>query len=166
MGRIQTLPIGYLDALGLKTTGVNPPNTLDSVTPVVDMLPFYFGDNVDSETNLFTGVVSGTDVSISVPAGEAWIPLAASYNVIRDAVNIQPIETSIGFVVRNNFVRTGVINQTTTLSVTGQMVTAVWNPAFHMLLPAGSVIRGRLDVGGAGVNAFGELDVAFIRLTQ
>lgn len=38
---IQRLPLGLLGLLGLKNTGQNPPEFLDSVRPALEMLPFY-----------------------------------------------------------------------------------------------------------------------------
>jgi hypothetical protein len=82
-GRIQSRPRGFLAALGLKSSGQNPPSMLDEVRPGFDMGAHYLsgfeGGSVDSQPL----AAVGDSVEIFVPQGKVWIPIALHYGPIK-----------------------------------------------------------------------------------
>lgn len=69
---IQRVPQGFLDALGIKSTGTNPNQLSEDVRPVVNLIDFYLASRY--ETVIASGNITnnGDIISLDVPAGEAW----------------------------------------------------------------------------------------------
>lgn len=75
MGPINTLPLGFLDLLGLQAQGRNLSTVAEQLASTIDMLPFYatykrtFAINDAS----FGASAANSVVVAQVPAGEYWL---------------------------------------------------------------------------------------------
>lgn len=67
-GPINTLPAGFLDLLGLKTGGVNPPVALDEVRPAMEMRDFYLAQR----KAIYTGNIGNFNVNVE---GFEFLPI-------------------------------------------------------------------------------------------
>lgn len=95
-GRIQTLPRGFLAALGLKSSGQNPAEVLDEVRPTFEMDSLYLQQFTKGELQaaaVTTGV--GDSVDIFVPQGKVWIPIAAHHGFVNTGGNISSTSISV-----------------------------------------------------------------------
>lgn len=81
MSKVNTLPKGLQEFLGNTSQGVNPSDLSGTVSPGIDLYPFWSADkirNVVSNANI--GAV-GQFAALQVPAGESRIPIAISADI-------------------------------------------------------------------------------------
>lgn len=73
-GPIQRRPLGFLDALNLKSLGRNPEQTSDFVQPVYEMRHHYEADVLRQISASAAAVATRgfNKAPITVPSGEAW----------------------------------------------------------------------------------------------
>lgn len=113
---IQSLAPGFLGMLGMKNEGRLPPDMVDAVAPVVELLPFYVMGNretlaASAAVNVLAAAVNyvfveftvpaqevwyvhGFNVQVGVPAGQSWTGAIIHFN--RSAI---PIRTGSSFTV-------------------------------------------------------------------
>lgn len=87
MSRINAIPEGLLDLLGLKTLGKNPQQLEDDVQSIVDIGPLYQARSVEHFGANPTFNTPGTIAQVTVPVGEVWIPISMSGEVNVPATN-------------------------------------------------------------------------------
>ena len=77
-GRIQTNPLGFLNLLGLKTTGRAPAVAPDHVQPGIELLDMYLApaQQVVSEQQSIANI--GDSVAVTVPQTECWFVYGVS----------------------------------------------------------------------------------------
>lgn len=78
MFRPQTRPFGFLSALGIKSTGRNPPEGSDVLSPIYDLSPHYLSGLQAGEFEFSLAQVPGDSTTMTVPEGEAWHMVAAA----------------------------------------------------------------------------------------
>lgn len=92
MPRIQQVPRGYLDALGIKSTGRNPGDTTEELRPTIDLTEMYLShaNEVVEETTLLASAL-GSSATATVPSGVVWRVLAFSglVTTLTGAANLQ-----------------------------------------------------------------------------
>jgi hypothetical protein len=82
--KIQKIPGGLLDQLGIKAGGRNPSDLSDEVRPQLDLSLHYLVNRLEAITvsEASTGVVAGDSLAeILVPQGEAWWLKAIGYKI-------------------------------------------------------------------------------------
>ena len=74
MSKIQRIPSGLLDALGI-TGGRTPADLAEVVAGTLDLLDFYSSNRMESVSAVETGIapsVGSTRSTIDIPLGETW----------------------------------------------------------------------------------------------
>lgn len=82
---------GFLGMLDAQQMGRNPSRVTDEVLPNVDMLPFWMAQRHTIDTIIGANVIAPSGVAtvgvLTVPDGEAWIPLRASVRGVVESLN-------------------------------------------------------------------------------
>lgn len=91
---ISRRPAGLLDLLLAQQQGKNPADLLESVQPILDMVPFYNTDRLTDSNQAFGATAVGGGTNIEVPAGEYWRMISAGIFVTFATVN-QEIKVSL-----------------------------------------------------------------------
>ena len=71
-GPIARRPAGLLDLLLTQQQGENPKTLGDSVSPVLDILPFYNQERLDTDVQSVNMTAVNSFTSVLIPAGESW----------------------------------------------------------------------------------------------
>lgn len=77
-GPIARRPAGLLDLLLTQQQGKNPTNLGDDVVPVLDIVPFYNQERLDTDIQSVNMTAVNSFTSAIIPAGESWRVLAWS----------------------------------------------------------------------------------------
>lgn len=79
MSKIQNRPFGLLEILGVKSTGRNPEDLIQTVQPVLQTTDLYLSNRIETVQDT-TGAVAGVDntATVTVPTGQAWRVLTLS----------------------------------------------------------------------------------------
>jgi hypothetical protein len=77
MGPINTLPLGFLDLLGLQAQGRNLSEVSDALAPTIDTFPFYAAYKRTFARNdvAFPAGPTNSQIIATVPTGEYWFML-------------------------------------------------------------------------------------------
>jgi hypothetical protein len=77
MGPINTLPLGFLDLLGLQAQGRNLAVVSDALSPTIDTFPFYAAYKRTFARNdvAFAAGPTNSQIIATVPTGEYWYML-------------------------------------------------------------------------------------------
>ncbi len=82
--KIQRIPGGLLDQLGIRGTGRNPEAVLEELRTVIDLTDYYSVGLIESVSETEVGIqpnAGSVRSTIDVPAGEAWRVLSIGYRV-------------------------------------------------------------------------------------
>jgi hypothetical protein len=77
---IQTNPIGLIQLLGLRNSGINPSPLSEQLASVIDLFPFYARNATPRGSDLISVTAGGTVGSTFnvVPAGKTWLVTSIS----------------------------------------------------------------------------------------
>jgi len=125
--RLQKVPRAFLDALDLKTDGRAPPEFSDAIAGVLNMAPFYFAEDIQTNGTTGTVTANGDTIALVVPQGQYWLvhsvsgfvdmPSAAA-EAMRGAVALRLPATQALFQYLSSTVwADGVVGQNSGLSV-------------------------------------------------
>lgn len=82
MSRLQRAPTAWLGALDLKVGGQNPTDVEDKVSPSLEMGNFYWQPLTTQNTSAsVAGLISGTSLVLTVPAGQNWLVYAIAGDI-------------------------------------------------------------------------------------
>lgn len=87
MTDINRIPRGWLNLLGVQTSGKNPNVALETVQPVTEMSQLLYGDRMSSEQTTFTPTTTPQVFTHIVPSDEIWILFGASMSMNGAAPN-------------------------------------------------------------------------------
>jgi hypothetical protein len=157
INRIQTLALGFLSHLGIKSQGRNPVELEDNVRAIVDMEPYYYATRTQVETTggaAGTGAIGDADVQ-TVPQGEVWVLFGVGMQIIAGGA-IGPIRHSF-FVRMNTAQNSFPLGMTPPVTLAGAGERFDWGFLLPkpIVLPAGSTITQLIEIdetGGGGVS--------------
>lgn len=78
MFRPQTRPYGFLSALGIKSTGRNPPEGSDLLQPQYDLTPHYLSGQQAGDFSFELKQLPGDFTVMTVPEGQGWWMVSAA----------------------------------------------------------------------------------------
>lgn len=144
--QIQKPPIGLLDQLGILNQGQNPRTMLNSVQPTLDLGAHYRARELQTFSQLDTGIqLAGSSSIVTVPQGETWILVAAGLSISTGVAAGTIYDFSL-------FVRTGttqnsvpIFNFVKTLASTSDRVDVGLMLPEPLVLPSGSIITWMLQ---------------------
>ena len=146
-GRIQTRPLGFLSALGLKSSGQNPPTVDDEAKAVYELSPHYHVDKLDAQSVSGTSTTNGDTLDLTIPQGEAWQVISCQYGLTPAAgasLTLGRLALLVGW--NQNSIRVDVGEVIERSIVANQSILFAWNPQWPVLLPPGSTLTGRVEV--------------------
>lgn len=147
---LTTQPEGLLDLLGLQTNGRYPQHlNSETLQPTIDLLRWYLED----KANFKTGQINYTgtpptfvgDANLTVPAGEAWIPL--QFNVWSTAALATTVTHQLGRT--NSSGGSFVALSDPTTWTTGQVAAYMMDPAHYGIYLRPSVQLGIMGLQGS-----------------
>ena len=87
VGKVQRVPRGFLQFLGMVGSGITPTQMGDDIRATVDMTPFLGATLLGTlQVNDAAMQLVGDVVSAPVPAGEGWYLLGATYGIVAQAI--------------------------------------------------------------------------------
>lgn len=149
-GRIQTPPFGFLSALGLKSSGSQPPAVATDLVPSYETGGYYDASKLETASNGAAMAGAGSSVDLEVPAGEAWKLIGAQYGVIPSAGSPSVGSFALLIIWNNASIRiaTETPNKVIASALSEQQFGAVLFPRDVVLLP-GARLRARYENGNS-----------------
>lgn len=143
VGKIQRVPRGLLQYLGMVGSGRSPVDMADEVRGVFDLTPFYSRD-------LLTGVSQGDNVQnvgdtvvLPVPAGKAWLVICVQAGMTT-AIAGELIAPSARIRIGNNQIRFASWTKMTASAAAAQLSFGTYLPR-PLLLTAGNELQLHCD---------------------
>ena len=161
MSAINRIPKGLQEFLGNTAMGKNPAELLQDVRPNIDMFPFWSTDSIRNKVT--TGPIGaiGQFVTIQVPQGEAWIPIAVSGDIFGGAGERWRINVHLTDPAGN--ARTILAVSETVVMAGPEYVSASQVFPQNILVPAGWFFFMQCDSYG-GVLRTGSIDLTYVAL--
>jgi len=163
MSKINTPPRGLQNFLGNVNQGVNPSDLDQQVNPTVDLVPFWGTDKLKS---IVSGAsIAGTlgqGITVEVPEGELWIPIAASgqYFVAQAQtrqISLRVVDQSGGGL---SIIANGRIDSA---SLTAEVTCGLAFPN-RFILPSSWGIRCQIDETSSATAATMEVNIFYYKL--
>ena len=160
--KIQKIPVGLLDLLGIVGRGTNAAELGDTLIPVLDQFKFYASQQLESQEVTANVLNQGDGVDIDIPAGEYWY--VANHAGRVDVAVTRQASFFIGYrpkgigtlITTAGHYREEAIGNDTSFRISGGEI--------PVLLPPGSLIRCQLAQDQFATRTAG-IGVVFARFT-
>jgi len=171
--KINQPSIGLNSLLGTQAFGDNP-NLLDQLaSPTIDLLPFLGQQLIRSQRTTASRALAGQAIVVTIPAGEAWIPIQLGagvfYNVLDAAA---AVNYNLSIRIRPNIFASGSFITVASIIGTVQEVVAggslglqfAWSPPMPIVLGPGSTLLVYCDQVDSVQSQSYELNYMYYRL--
>lgn len=164
LSKVNTPPRGLQSFLGNVNQGVNPHELDHTISPTVELSPFWGIDQVKG--GLASLSISGTvgqGVTVVVPPGQVWQVIAASCDM--SLVATESLGLSLNIQDPSGGIMQAVVSEDYiigTPSVTRLSTGLVFTP--HLILPTGWGLRGMVTMATDATNRTMEVNYMYIPL--
>lgn len=165
--RLQKVPRAFLDALDLRTDGVNPPQFGDAVVGTFEMDAHYLADRLASASATGNLLLNGSAVSLQVAAGQWWRVVALSGVVDIPGAANEFAKIALAIQLAGVAVPTYVgqmQTEGTGLGAADHAQVTTWVPPFPVLLPPATSMQVRAS-RTFGANRTATVSCLYVPLT-